>query len=144
MSKTAYNRTAFDEIFAGAEDKAPKKLLQKAYNGAIIATSYAEILLNQAIRKHGPDKPVAYPDTAYYLPVISCLSGEKVTKLGELPPILNRMRGQLKEELSFFNARLCGESTAYAAEIIEASALPGRRSAPCCAVDRISYRPHPA
>jgi acetyl-CoA synthase len=120
MSKTAYNRTAFDEIFAGAEDKAPKKLLQKAYDGAIIATSYAEILLNQAIRKHGPDKPVAYPDTAYYLPVISCLSGEKVTKLGELPPILNRMRGQLKEELSFFNARQCGESTAYAAEIIEA------------------------
>jgi acetyl-CoA synthase len=120
MSKLAYNRTAFDEIFAGAEEQAPKKLLQKAYNGAIIATSYAEILLNQAIRKHGPDKPVAYPDTAYYLPVISCLSGEKVTKLGELPPILNRMRSQIKEELSFFNARQCGESTAYAAEIIEA------------------------
>ncbi len=119
MSKTAFTRTAFDEIFAGAEDKAPKKLLQKAYDGAIIATSYAEILMNQAIRKYGPDQPVSYPDTAYYLPVISCLSGEKVTKLGQLPPILNRMRGQIKEELSFFNARLYGESTAYAAEIIE-------------------------
>ncbi|MBS4021221.1 MAG: CO dehydrogenase/CO-methylating acetyl-CoA synthase complex subunit beta [Dethiobacter sp.] len=119
MSKTAFTKTAFDEIFAGAEDKAPKKLLQKAYNGAIIATSYAEILMNQAIRKYGPDQSVAYPDTAYYLPVISSLSGEKVTKLGELPPILNRMRSQIREELSFFNARLCGESTAYAAEIIE-------------------------
>lgn len=115
--------TAFDEIFAGAipdESKAPKKLFQRAYNGAIIATSYAEILLSQAIRKYGPDQPVAYPDTAYYLPVISSLSGEKVTKLGELPPILNRMRAQIKEELNFFNARLYGESTAYAAEIIEA------------------------
>jgi acetyl-CoA synthase len=119
-NKTAFTRTAFDEVYGGAEDKAPKGLLQRAYNGAIIATSYAEILLNKAIRIHGADKPVAYPDTAYYLPVISSLSGEKVTKLGELPAILNRMRNQVREELSFFNARLYGESTAYAAEIIEA------------------------
>lgn len=115
--------TAFDEIYAGAipdESKAPKKLFQRAYNGAIIATSYAEILLSKAIRKYGEDQPVGYPDTAYYLPVISSLSGEKVTKLGELPPILNRMRCQIKEELTFENARLYGESTAYAAEIIEA------------------------
>jgi acetyl-CoA synthase len=116
------SKTAFDEIYAGAipdESKAPKKLFQRALNGAITATSYAEILLSQAIRKYGPDQPVAYPDTAYYLPVISCLSGEKVTKLGELPPILNRMRHQVKEDLTFENARLWGESTAYAAEIIE-------------------------
>lgn len=116
------SKTAFDEIYAGAipdDAKAPNKLFQRAYNGAITATSYAEILLSQAIRKYGPDQPVSYPDTAYYLPVISCLSGEKVTKLGELPPILNRMRGQIKEELNFENARLYGESTAYAAEIIE-------------------------
>lgn len=116
------SKTAFDEIYEGAipdEASAPKGLFQKAYNGAITATSYAEILLNQAIREYGPDCPVSYPDTAYYLPVISSLSGEKVTKLGELPPILNRMRGQIKEELNFENARLYGESTAYAAEIIE-------------------------
>ncbi|EEG78229.1 acetyl-CoA decarbonylase/synthase complex subunit alpha/beta [Dethiobacter alkaliphilus] len=114
--------TAFDEIYAGAiedESKAPKKLFQRAYNGAITATSYAEILLSQAIRKYGPDKEIGYPDTAYYLPVMSSLSGEKVTKLGELPPILNRMRNQIKETLNFENARLYGESTAYAAEIIE-------------------------
>lgn len=116
------SKTAFDEIYAGAipdPSKAPKKLFQRAYNGAITATSYAEILLSQAIRKYGPDQPVSYPDTAYYLPVISCLSGIKVTKLGELPPILNKMRQQIKEELTFENARLYGESTAYAAEIIE-------------------------
>lgn len=114
--------TAFDEIYAGAltdQSKAPKKLFQRAYNGAIIATSYAEILLSKAIRKYGPNLPVAYPDTAYYLPVISSLSGVKVTKLGELPPILNKMRHQVKESLTFENARLSGEATAYAAEIIE-------------------------
>ena len=116
------SKTAFDEIYEGAikdEASAPKGLFQRAYDGAIIATSYAEILLNKAIREHGPDCPVSYPDTAYYLPVISSLSGIKVTKLGELPPILNKMRGQIKEELNFENARLYGESTAYAAEIIE-------------------------
>ncbi|NLC12081.1 MAG: CO dehydrogenase/CO-methylating acetyl-CoA synthase complex subunit beta, partial [Firmicutes bacterium] len=113
---------SFEEIFEGAvdESKPPKALFQKAYDGAVIATGYAEILLNQAIRRYGPDHPVGYPDTGYYLPVIMCLSGEKVTKLGELVPILNRMRNQIKEELNFYNARLCGEATAYAAEIIEA------------------------
>ncbi|MBO8169801.1 MAG: CO dehydrogenase/CO-methylating acetyl-CoA synthase complex subunit beta [Thermoanaerobacteraceae bacterium] len=112
----------FDAIFEGAIEpgKEPKKLFREAYNGAITAVSYAEILLNQAIRKYGPDHPVGYPDTAYYLPVIRCLSGEEVTKLGDLPPILNRMRAQINEELTFENARLWGESTWYAAEIIEA------------------------
>jgi len=113
---------SFDEIFDGAVDESnpPVKLFEKAYDGAVIATSYAEILLNQAIRRYGPDKPVGYPDTGYYLPVIRALSGEAVEKLGDLPPILNRMRNQIREELNFHNARLCGEAAAYSAEIIEA------------------------
>ncbi len=112
----------FEEIYEGAVDEAspPLPLFQKVYDGAIIATSYAEIMLSQAIRRYGPEQPVKYPATGYYLPVIRALSGEDVTKLGELVPILNRMRNQIKEELNFYNARLCGESTAYAAEIIEA------------------------
>ncbi|ATW24374.1 acetyl-CoA decarbonylase/synthase complex subunit alpha/beta [Candidatus Formimonas warabiya] len=112
----------FDQIYDGVipEGKEPKKLFKQTYDGAVIATSYAEILLTQALKKYGPDKPVQYPDTAYYLPVIRCLSGESVTKLGELPAILNKKRDQIKEELTFENARLAGEATVYAAEIIEA------------------------
>ena len=112
----------FDEIYEGAieEGKEPKKIFRQAYDGAVIATSYAEILLNQAIKKYGADHPIQYPDTAYYLPVIRALSGESVTKLGDIPPILNRKRDQIKEELTFKNARLAGEATVYAAEIIEA------------------------
>jgi acetyl-CoA synthase len=115
-------REEFEKIYEavmGPDAPAPKKLFRRAYDGAIIATSYAEILLNQAIAEHGPDAPVGYPDTAYHLPVISSLSGEKVTKLGELKSILNRMRAQIKEGLTFENALLWGESTLYAAEIIE-------------------------
>jgi len=112
----------FDEIYDGAVEpgKEPKKLFQQVYDGAVIAVSYAEILLNRAIKKYGEDQEIGYPDTAYYLPVIRALSGEEVTKLGDLPPILNRMRRQIKTELTFENARLAGEATLYAAEIIEA------------------------
>ncbi len=115
-------KESFDEIYDGAVDEAnpPLKLFEKAYDGAVIATSYAEILLNQAIRRYGADTKVGYPDTGYYLPVIRALSGEAVETLGELPPILNRMRNQIHEELNFDNARLCGEAAAYSAEIIEA------------------------
>jgi len=109
-----------EQLFGVENNNRGKSIFQKAYDGAIIATSYAEILLNQALREHGPDAEVGYPDTAYFLPVITALSGEKVTKLGELPPILNRLRAQLREELTFENARLAGEATLYAAEIIEA------------------------
>lgn len=113
---------SFDEIYEGAvvEGKEPKRLFKQVYDGAVIATSYAEILLTEAIKKHGQDKEVKYPDTAYYLPVIRCLTGEDVTKIGQLPAILNKKRAQIKEELTFENARLAGEATLYAAEIIEA------------------------
>ena len=112
----------FDQIYEGSiqEGKEPKKLFRQCYDGAVIATSYAEILLTQAIKKYGADHAIQYPDTAYYLPVIRSLSGEGVTTLGELPAILNRKRDQIKEELNFKNARLCGESAVFAAEIIEA------------------------
>ncbi|MGE4272828.1 MAG: acetyl-CoA decarbonylase/synthase complex subunit alpha/beta [Desulfitobacterium sp.] len=113
---------SMEQIYADAikdPAKEPKKILRKAYDGTITAMSYAEILLNRAMKDYGPNQTVGYPDTAYHLPVITCLSGEKVTTLGELVPILNRMRNQVKPELTFANARLWGESVLYAAEIIE-------------------------
>ncbi|UMZ75348.1 acetyl-CoA decarbonylase/synthase complex subunit alpha/beta [Natranaerofaba carboxydovora] len=114
---------SIEEIYEGALEELeqpPKPLFKKAIDGAIVAVSYAEILLNQAIREYGEDQEVKYPDTAYYLPVMTALSGEKVETLGELPPILNRLRQQVREEYTFENARLAGEATLYAAEIIEA------------------------
>ena len=112
----------FDQIFEGAIEpgKEPKRLFKEVYEGAITATSYAEILLSRAIEKYGPDHPVGYPDTAYFLPVIRAFSGEEVRTLKDMVPILNRMRAQIKSELTFENARLAGEATWYAAEIIEA------------------------
>ncbi len=112
----------FDQIFEGVIEpgKEPKKLFKSAYEGAVTATSYAEILLNQAIRTYGKDQPVAYPDTAYYLPVIRCLSGEEIKTLGDCVPVLNRARQKIKEAKTLENAVLWGEATWYAADIIEA------------------------
>ncbi|WP_188397220.1 acetyl-CoA decarbonylase/synthase complex subunit alpha/beta [Sporomusa sp. GT1] len=97
------------------------ELFKGAYEGAVTATSYAEILLAKAIKEYGADCPVKYPETAYRLPVITALSGEEVNTIGDLAPILNRVRTtNIKEELNFENAKLNGEATLYAAEVIEA------------------------
>lgn len=113
---------SMEQIYEGAikdPSKQGTKLLRRAYDGTVIALTYAEILLNKAIKEHGAKQTIGYPDTAYHLPVITSLSGEKVTTLGELVPILNRMRNQVRTERTFENARLWGESVLYAAEVIE-------------------------
>ncbi|MDI6812388.1 MAG: acetyl-CoA decarbonylase/synthase complex subunit alpha/beta [Desulfitobacteriaceae bacterium] len=113
---------SMEQIYEGAikdPSKQGTKLFRRAYDGTVIALSYAEILLNKAIKEHGAKQMIGYPDTAYHLPVITSLSGEKVTTLGELVPILNRMRNQVRTERTFENARLWGESVLYAAEVIE-------------------------
>lgn len=113
--------TKFDDVYgAPGEGVEAPRLFQSAYHGAVIATGYAGILISRALRQYGPEVPVSYGDTAYYLPVITALSGEKITRLGELPPVLNAIRSQLCESPGFGGARLCGEATLYAAEIIEA------------------------
>jgi acetyl-CoA synthase len=111
----------FDQIYEGAIEpgKEPIKLFRRAYKGAITAVSYAEILLTRAIQKHGKDKKVAYPDTAYFVPILLCMTGEKVTTLGQMVPILNKMRNQITEDLTLAQYVLNGESTWYAADIIE-------------------------
>ena len=93
----------FDQIFDGIIEpgKEPKKLFKESYEGTITALSYAEILLNEAIRRYGGNQPVSYPDTAYFLPVIRCLSGEVIKTLGDCVPVLNRLRAAVKEERTF-------------------------------------------
>lgn len=95
-------------------------LYKQAFDGAVIATGYAEILLNQAIREYGENTPVCYPDTAYKLPVITALSGEDAKTLGDLVPILNRIRtNNIREDITLEGAKANGEAAFYAAEIIE-------------------------
>jgi acetyl-CoA synthase len=68
-------------------------LYKKAIDGAIIATGYADQLLNKAIRQYGRDKEIGYPSTGYYLPCITAWTGERVTKLAQLPRLLEEAKG---------------------------------------------------
>ncbi|MGZ8889590.1 MAG: acetyl-CoA decarbonylase/synthase complex subunit alpha/beta, partial [Halobacteriota archaeon] len=56
----------------------------------------------------------------YYLPCITAWTGERVTKLAQLPRILGEVRGKIREEHTYDNAVASGEATMVAAEIVEA------------------------
>lgn len=115
-------REKFEDIYAGTIEpgKEPKKLFRQAYEGTIVALSYAEILLSKAIKMYGADHKVAYADTGYFIPAIRALGGNDIAKLGDMVPLLNEKRDQVHPEISLENAMLWGEAVIYAAEIIEA------------------------
>jgi acetyl-CoA synthase len=66
-----------------------------AIRGATMIINEAETLLQKAIAEKGPDTPVAFPNTAYYLPTIMGLIGQEVSTLGELVPIMEQARAML-------------------------------------------------
>jgi acetyl-CoA synthase len=106
---------------AGTEKKTTQRELYKmAIDGAIIATGYAEILLNRAIHKYGSDHDVSYPGTGYGLPCIDAWTGVEVKKLSDLPALLGAVRGRIREEYTYENAFAAGEAVLYSAEIVEA------------------------
>ena len=67
----------------------------RAIRGANLITQEAEALLTKALAEHGPETPVAFPNTAYYLPTILGMTGREVTKLGELTPVLEHAKDLL-------------------------------------------------
>ena len=67
----------------------------RAIRGANALVTEAELMLNKALKDKGPDTPVSFPNTAYYIPVIAGMTGATVEKLGQLEPIINHARGLL-------------------------------------------------
>jgi carbon-monoxide dehydrogenase catalytic subunit len=96
------------------------QLYGKAIEGAIIATGFADQMLGVAIEELGYDHKVEYPETAYALPTIYAWDGAEVGKLGDIPTVLGKVRGRIREERSLENALAAGEAVMVAAEIIEA------------------------
>jgi acetyl-CoA synthase len=84
-------------------------------------------MLNQALEEKGPDTPVSFPNTAYYLPVIFGMTGREVETLGQLPESLAHARKLLHPVPSdhhwtpYLGETLdSGMATLIAAETIEA------------------------
>jgi acetyl-CoA synthase len=63
-----------------------------AIRGANSIVNEADQLLQKTLTEKGPDTPVQFPNTAYYLPVIYGFTGMEVSKLGDLPPVIEHAR----------------------------------------------------
>ncbi|MEE9115292.1 MAG: acetyl-CoA decarbonylase/synthase complex subunit alpha/beta, partial [Thermoplasmata archaeon] len=97
-----------------------KELFSMAITGGISAVGYADVLLNKAIKTHGPDKEIGYPDTGYELPCFYGWTTTEVKKLGDLPALLGEVREKICHEPTYENALKAGEATMWSAEIVEA------------------------
>jgi len=99
----------------------------RAIRGANALTTEAELMLKKALHDKGPDTPVAFPNTAYYLPLIFGMTGIQVKTLGQLSDVLHHARSLLhplpseKHWTPYLGETLdSGMATLLAAEVIEA------------------------
>jgi acetyl-CoA synthase len=98
----------------------------RAIRGANALVTEAELMLNKALKEKGPDTPVSFPNTAYYIPVIGGMTGVTVEKLGQLEQVIKHARGLLHPSPSntkwtpYLGETLdSGMATLLAAETIE-------------------------
>lgn len=63
-----------------------------AIQGAYNIVSKAEGTFKRAMDKYGPNQPLEFPNTAYYLPIIYSILGIKVEKLADAEPVFARCR----------------------------------------------------
>ena len=96
-----------------------------AIRGANSIVSEADRLLQKVLEERGPDTPVQFPNTAYYLPVIYGFTGMQVSKLRDLPQVLDHARKLIhpmprsKLWTPYLGEALdCGVATLFAEEAI--------------------------
>lgn len=99
----------------------------RAIRGSNALVTEAELMLEKALEEKGPETPVSFPNTAYYLPLIFGMTGIEVTTLGDLKPVLEHARSLLHPMPSashwtpYLGETLdSGMATLLAAEVIEA------------------------
>lgn len=103
-----------------------KIIAKAAIRGAQKIVASAEEMLAKAIRENGREARVAYPNTAYYLPIMLLFLGQKVEKLGDLEESLQeakKLLGSIPSDnnwLPYLGETLdSGVATLIAEEIIE-------------------------
>jgi acetyl-CoA synthase len=98
-----------------------------AIRGANAIVHEADVMLQRALAEKGPDTAVAFPNTAYHLPLILGMTGREVDHLGELQPVLDEARRLLhpippdRRWTPYLGETLdCGMATLLAEETISA------------------------
>ena len=89
------------------------------YGGSNAVAGLTEGAVNDAIAKYGADKPVAFPDTAYFFPTIYAATGVKVKTLGDLTACVGVLKSLITNQEDLGQALNAGLATAVGAEIIE-------------------------
>lgn len=104
-----------------------KSIFSKAIIAAHRRVAQAEWDWQLAMDRWGPNEPVGFPNTAYYLPVIYAILGIKIEKLGDIEQVLKRAKSLLPPlvsdrcHLPYLGPALDGGmATLFSAEIIEA------------------------
>lgn len=89
------------------------------YGGSNAVAGLTEGAVNDAIAKYGPDKEIAFPDTAYFFPTIYAATGVKVKTLGDLPACVGVLKSLITNQEDLGQALNAGLATAVGAEILE-------------------------
>ncbi len=89
------------------------------YGGSNAVAGLTEGAVNDAIAKYGADKPIAFPDTAYFFPTIYAATGVKVKTLGDLPACVGVLKSLITNQEDLGQALNAGLATAVGAEILE-------------------------
>jgi len=104
-----------------------KYIATRAIRGANALVAEASAMLEAAIADKGEDTEVAFPNTAYYLPVINGMLGREVSTLGGLVSVLEHAKKMLhplpRDQVwsPYLGETLdSGQATLLAAETIEA------------------------
>ena len=95
-------------------------LFKIIYSGKDKYLELAEKMVEKAVAEKGREAAVKFPGTAYALPVIYAITGEKITTVGELEKALDLARGFAHEGRLLQDALDAGTASAMLAEIIEA------------------------
>ena len=104
-----------------------KIICSAAIRGAHKIVDMAEEKYEEALKKYGPEQEVAFPNTAYYLPIIYSMLGIPVKQLGDMKEIFQECRKLLpppvsdKVWLPYLGPALdAGMATFFAEEMYEA------------------------
>ncbi len=104
-----------------------KIICSAAIRGAHKIVDMAEEKFEDALKKFGPDHEVAFPNTAYYLPVIYSMLGLPVKQLGDMKEVFQECRKLLPPPVSdkvwlpyLAPALDAGMATFFAEEMYEA------------------------
>ncbi|MCL4535578.1 MAG: acetyl-CoA decarbonylase/synthase complex subunit alpha/beta [Bacteroidetes bacterium] len=103
-----------------------RRIAAAAIRGAHQVVAQAEQEIQAALEKFGPDKPVAFPSTGYYLPTVYGLTGHAIEKLSDVRVTLDHAKSLLAPEpsealwLPYLGPALdAGMATLFAEELIE-------------------------